>query len=107
MIKRPDFGAFFFARNEQSLATLTLPYLPLLALISPYLPLLALICPYLPLFILSQQIRAVAAVERVPKGAIAIEDCWLWLMPAESSLSKIGIGQGQRFAIANNSPHAD
>ena len=42
MIKRPDFGAFFFARNKQSLATLTRPYSPL--------------------FILSQQIRAVAAM---------------------------------------------
>jgi hypothetical protein len=49
----------------------------------------------------SQQLRG------YQRMAIAIEDCWLWLMPAESSLSKIGIGQGQRFATANNSPPAD
>ena len=45
MIKRPDFGAFFLRAISKVL-----------------LPLLALTRPYSPLFILSQQIRAVAAM---------------------------------------------
>ena len=36
-------------------------------------------------------------------GAVAIEDCWLWLIMAENLFSKTIIRLRQRFAIANNS----
>ena len=36
-------------------------------------------------------------------GAVAIEDCWLWLIMAENSFSKTIIRLRQRFATANNS----
>ena len=36
-------------------------------------------------------------------GAVAIVDCWLWLMMAENLFSKTIIRQRQRFATANNS----
>ena len=60
-----------------------------------------------------QSFKPTQGLERSPQsrgdrsGAVAIVDCWLWLMIAEKSFSKTIIRQRQWFATANNSYHAD